>query len=175
MAEVATRLDCPSTLEDLLLYRISHVLTTAGGLVVRLCEGEWGITRREWRVLALLAQSDGVLSSQLAELARLDRARTSRAVSSLVGKKLVARTPHPGDGRAAVLRLSEAGRALYEVVFPRVAGLNSELVSVLSADDLTALERILAALRAQAETMAASIPVPKANRRLGGGRQLRAK
>ncbi|MGD9942777.1 MAG: MarR family winged helix-turn-helix transcriptional regulator [Burkholderiaceae bacterium] len=167
----ASSLDSPRTLDDLLLYRISHLLSTAGGVVVRLCEGEWGITRREWRVLALLAACDGVLSSQLADRARLDRARTSRAVSSLVAKKLVARQPHPGDGRAAELRLTDTGRELYERVFPRVAALNRELVSVLSESDRAALDRMLAALRTQAETMALRTPVPKANRHLGGRRR----
>lgn len=53
-------------------------------MVIRLCEGRLGITRREWRIIALLAQDEGLLSSQLAERAQLDRARTSKAITSLV-------------------------------------------------------------------------------------------
>ena len=79
----------PSELDDLFLYHLARLMSSAGTMVVRLCEGRYGITRREWRVLALLAQDEGLLSSQLAQRAQLDRARTSRAITSLVGKKLL--------------------------------------------------------------------------------------
>ena len=42
----------PSADRDLLLYRLSAVLAGAGGIVIRQCEGRFGITRREWRLLA---------------------------------------------------------------------------------------------------------------------------
>ena len=48
------RLSAPQGLDDLLLYRLSRLLGVAGAPVIRLCEGQFGITRREWRVLALL-------------------------------------------------------------------------------------------------------------------------
>ena len=78
----------PRTIDDLFLYRISRLLVTGGAQVIRLCEGTFGITRREWRILALLAQGDGLLSSELAGRAQLDRARTSRAVTALAAKQL---------------------------------------------------------------------------------------
>ena len=76
------RLSQPQNLDDLFLYALSRLLASAGGRVIRLCEGEFGITRREWRFLALLAESDGILSSALAASAQLDRARTSRTRST---------------------------------------------------------------------------------------------
>ena len=87
----------PRTIDDLFLYRISRLLVTGGAQVIRLCEGTFGITRREWRILALLAQGDGLLSSELAGRAQLDRARTSRAVTVLAAKQLVSRNPRPVD------------------------------------------------------------------------------
>ncbi len=45
----------------------------AGGMVTRLCEGRFGITRREWRVPAVLVKEQGILPSQLAERAQLGR------------------------------------------------------------------------------------------------------
>ena len=114
------RLRSPEAIDDLLLYRLSRLFTTAGGMVTRLCEGQFRITRREWRIVAQLAREPGLLSSQLAERAQLDRARTSRAVTSLVGKKLVARETGRGDRRQARLELTGGGRALYQDLFPRV-------------------------------------------------------
>src|SRR5687768_1185180 len=101
------RLARPASLDDVLLYRLNRLLATAGSMVTRLCEGSFGITRREWRLIARLAQQEGLLSSELAERAQLDRARTSKAITSLVGKKLVCRQVRPGDRRKAVLSLTD--------------------------------------------------------------------
>ena len=84
------------SLDDLLLYRLSRLLAVAGSLVIRLCEGRFGITRREWQLIATLACHGELNSSQLAEHAQLDRARTSRAIGSLVDKGLASRTVPPG-------------------------------------------------------------------------------
>ncbi len=166
------RLNRPQIVEDLLLYRISQLLSTVGGLVVRLCEGEWGITRREWRLIAWLAQQDGLQPSQLADMARLDRARTSRALGTLVDKRLVRRQARPGDGRGVTLHLTDAGRSLYERILPRVADINITLLSALSPTEVAALDDMLVRLQKQGDGMVTTIPVPKANRRLGGRRPL---
>ena len=168
----APRLTEAADLDDLLLYRLSRVLSVAGSMVIRLCEGRFGITRREWRVIALLARDDGLLSSQLAERAQLDRARTSRAVSSLVAKKLLRRQVGEGDRRQARLALTAAGRALYEQLFPLVQQINRELLSPLSARQLATLEAALGILQDKADGMVAQAELPKADRRRGGRQRL---
>ena len=163
-----SRLDQPAALDDVLLYRISRLLGVAGSLVIRLCEGRFGITRREWRVLALLAQDDGLLSSQLAERAQLDRARTSKAITSLVGKKLLRREIRPGDRRQAMLALTEEGRAIYEALFPLVMEINHDLLAVLPAREVRKLDQDLDALQRRADDMVvAHAALPKADRRRG--------
>lgn len=165
---IPPRLGQPSTLDDVLLYRLSRLLGTAGSMVIRLCEGSFGITRREWRVIALLAQDEGLLSSELALRAQLDRARTSKAITSLVGKKLLVRQTRAGDRRQAALALTDAGRALYEVLFPLVREINRDLLSCLSPDNVARLDAALDALQLQAEAMVAQAELPKADRRRGG-------
>lgn len=158
----------PQGIDDMLLYRLGRVLGTAGSLITRICEGEFGITRREWRVLANLAKSDGLLSSELAEVAQLDRARTSRAVTALVAKQLVVRVPRPHDRRQVALHLSEAGRALYQAVLPRATAIHRELVAPLSPEQAAQLDALLALLQHQADTMQRDADLPKADRRRGG-------
>lgn len=161
----------PTRIDDMLLYRVGHLLATAGGLVIRLCEGEFGITRREWRVLAKLAQEDGILSSALAERAQLDRARTSRALTSLEAKQLVLRRPRPQDRREVTLHLTEAGRRLYERLLPRVGQINQELTAVLGEAERAALDEMLARLQGQADALLAQAALPKADRRRGRRRE----
>lgn len=163
----APRLLDPVTLDDLLLYRISRLMGVAGTPVIRLCEGRFGITRREWRILALLIREEGLLSSQLAEKAQLDRARTSKAITSLVAKKLLQRQSRPADRRQAVLALTEAGRALYESLFPLVRQINRDLLAGLSDADIERLEVALDSLQQRAEVMLAQAELPKADRRRG--------
>ena len=147
------RLTQPKSLDDMLLYVLWQLQAAARGPVVRLCEAEFGITRREWRMLAQLADSEGMPSSALAERAALDRAQTSRAVSALVQKGLVVRTPRPGNRREVLLHLTERGRALYAALLPRVAAINQELLSVLSETEVATLDALVQRLRAQAERM----------------------
>jgi DNA-binding MarR family transcriptional regulator len=165
----ASRLSAPAALDDVLLYRISRLLATAGSLVIRLCEGRYGITRREWRVLALLAQEEGLLSSQLAERAQLDRARTSKAITSLVGKKLVHREVRTGDRRQAMLALTDEGRALYASLFPEVVDINRELLGALETAEVARLDSMFDRLQQRGEALvAAHAELPKADRRRGG-------
>ena len=49
------RLRDPQTLDDLLNYRLLRLYAQSGAPVIRLLEGRYGISRREWRLLALLA------------------------------------------------------------------------------------------------------------------------
>ncbi len=163
------RLDQPSSLDDLLLYRLSRLLGVAGSSVIRLCEGRFGITRREWRVLALLAQNEGLLSSQLAERAQLDRARTSKAVTSLVAKKLLQREARAGDRRQALLSLTDEGRVLYDALLPLVFDINRELLAALPPSEVARLDASLSSLQQRAdELLLSQTELPKADRRRGG-------
>lgn len=157
-------------MDDLLLYRLNRLLAVGGSPIIRLCEGHYGITRREWRVIALLAQSqgEGLRSSQLALRAQLDRARTSKAVTSLVAKKLLSRVAGAGDRRQAMVALTAQGRALYEDLFPRARLINQQLLSVLSPEDTDRLDEMLDRLQQCADASAASQDeLPKADRRRG--------
>ena len=163
-------LRAPAGLDDLLLYKLSRLLAVGGSMVIRLCEGRFGITRREWRVIARLAQEQELLSSERAERIQLDRARTSRAVSSLVAKKLVRRQTGAADRRQARLALTEKGRALHQALFPLVCEINRGLLAPLSPADARRLDTMLSAMQQQADAMVAAAELPKADRRRGRAR-----
>lgn len=159
---LSDRVSDPQRQGDLLLYRLHRIQSTAGRLVVQLCESEFGITRREWRVLSVLNEHEGVLSSVLAEHALLDRARTSRALTSLAAKKLITRRPRPSDRREVHVFLTDEGKRVYGQILPRVMAINRELVSSLSAQQRRQLDEVIEALQAQASRMLAASKVPLA-------------
>lgn len=166
----------PRTVDDLLNYRLSRLFAASGAMVIRLCEGKYGITRREWRLIALLAAHGAMSPSDLAARAHLERARTSRHITELTARKLIRRVPVPEDGRRAQVDLTPEGRRLYEELFPQSVGFNREVLSVLGAGELQAFEAALAKLTENAERIAAARPVAeKADRRHGGARRLRGR
>lgn len=166
----------PRTVDDLLNYRLSCLLASSGAMVTRLCEGRYGITRREWRLIALLAAHGAMSPSELAQRAHLERARISRHVTELVQKKLMRRVALAEDRRRAEVDLTEEGRALYEDLFPRSVGFNNEVLAALAPGELAAFDAALDKLTRRADSILATKPVPeKADRRHGGARMLRAR
>ncbi|OOG43882.1 MarR family winged helix-turn-helix transcriptional regulator [Polaromonas sp. A23] len=161
------RLTQPETLDDLLLYRLSRLQAAAGGVVVRYCEGKFGITRREWRILAVLAARGPMGSSALAEQAHLDRPRTSKAVTALAGKKLVSRTSRAGDARHILLTLTPAGVALHSELFPLVSQINGDVLAALTTQETALLGDMLERLQQRANVMAEQSGLPLADRRHG--------
>ncbi|QDL54643.1 MarR family winged helix-turn-helix transcriptional regulator [Rhodoferax aquaticus] len=157
----------PQTLDDLLLFRLSRLLATAGSHIIRLCEGELGITWREWRLIASLAPQQPMQPSALAARTQLDRARTSRSITSLVAKGLVLRNSVQGDQRLALVHLSAQGMQLYERFFPVVTQLNAQLLQALTAEQCASLDQALTLAQTQAEKLLAQGGQPKANRRAG--------
>ena len=168
---VPPRLTTSLAVDDLLLQRISLLLMTAGSMVTRICEGRFGITRREWGMLAFLVREPGMLPSQLAARARLDRARTSRAITSLVAKQLVARELRPGNRREATLCVTAKGHQVCATLLPLALNINHRLASVLAPDDAERLDCMLDQLQANADAMAAQTVLPKANRRRKTGQE----
>jgi DNA-binding MarR family transcriptional regulator len=168
------RLLQPRALPDMLLYRINRLRAVGGGMVLRYCEGRFGITRREWVMLALLSAGEPVSSSELAARAELDKSATSKALAGLQARGLVVRSQRAGDRRFARLALSDEGRALYERILPLVDGINRRLLSVLSEEEVAQLDGMLARMQQQADELwrEAEEDLPRADRRHGGTRSV---
>lgn len=162
----------PATVDDLLNYRLSRLLASSGALVTRLCEGRYGITRREWRLICILADHGAMSPSQLAERSHLERPRVSRHVSDLVTKKLFARVIDPDDRRRAWVDITARGRALHAEFFPQSVQLNNLVLATLSASELAAFDKTLTKLTGAADALVRSTPLQeKADRRHGGRRR----
>ena len=162
----------PTSVEDLLNYRLSRLLASSGSMVTLLCEGRYGITRREWRLICILAERGAMSPSELSSLAHLERARISRHIADLVAKKLVARVAVEGDGRRARVELNDRGRKLHDDLFPQSVKFNNQVLHALSPAELAAFDQALAQLTEAADGIAQSHALTeKADRRHGGSRR----
>ncbi|MBX9831645.1 MAG: MarR family transcriptional regulator, partial [Burkholderiaceae bacterium] len=117
----------------------------------------------------MLAQHPGMPPAELAQRLGLDRSSTSRAITSLLAKKLLTRDAMPGDRRQAVLSLTAAGQALHDDLFPQVKALNLDLLAGLDAGAVQTLDHVLADMQKRAEALVASrTDVPRTYRLRGG-------
>lgn len=110
------------------------------------------------RLLAFTAHGRMPMASAIARL-QVHPTSVTNTVDRLVRAGLVAREPHPGDGRAAMLVITDDGRELVERA---TVALNTEMFERpgLSQDDTAQLVRIIARFRKDAGDFADPRPVP---------------
>ncbi|HSK17157.1 MAG TPA: MarR family transcriptional regulator [Gaiellaceae bacterium] len=66
----------------------------------------------EAHALAELARDDGLTQRDLAARLRLEKSTVSRLAGQLVSRGWAERGPHPTDGRAVLVRLTESGERI---------------------------------------------------------------
>jgi DNA-binding MarR family transcriptional regulator len=167
------RLAHPVEHDDLLNYQLKRLVTYGGAPAIRLCEGRYGITRAEWRLLAALVEGGARTPSELAERAFTQRPVASRLLGLLVRKRLA---QHLAPGSAAVrsaVEATAAGRHLYAELFPQLAQINQRLVAALDDDEARQLEVLLDKLWQRARQIQAQGGgvEARADRRHGGSRR----
>lgn len=162
----------PRDLADMLMYRLYQAWSQSNPVFVRLCEGRFGITRREWRILACAVEGGIMNSAELASAAKLDLARTSRTLGALCEKGWLRRLHDSADRRVVRVEATAEGIARYQALLPEVSHLNDLLVQDLSNDEIALLRDFLARIEQRGRLMAqANLVAEKASRREGGTRR----
>jgi DNA-binding MarR family transcriptional regulator len=155
--------------EWLLNFRLWKLAALASAPVIRLCEGVYGVTRREWLFISLLVRDGPLAPSDLSERGGLDRARTSKALGSLLCKGLVLRETVPGAKPRARISLTAAGMRLAEEIYPQIADINEQVAAALDEPARQALDDALWRLTERAakvnQEMLADV---RTDRHLGG-------
>lgn len=150
---------------ELILFRLNRLAANSGQPLIRYCEGRYGISRREWRLIAILGLQGPCSSSELAERARLPPGPTSRAISQLVAKAIATRSPVPSDRRHVVIALNDRGREIFEALYPIVQELNERLLSALAPQERQALDELIGKLERRVASWMTDVELPKADRR----------
>ena len=131
-----------SDLEAHLGYWLRMVSNAVSQSFARRVEAE-GVTVAEWVFLRMLWDIDPVAPSLLAGRMGMTKGAISKLADRLIGKALVERRADPVDGRAQILSLTAAGRALV----PRLAALadvnDATFFGTLSPEDRNDLDRLL--------------------------------
>jgi DNA-binding MarR family transcriptional regulator len=97
----------------------------------------------DFSVLSLITHNPGITSRQLCGSLGILPPNLVGMVNTLEKRGLIARKPHPRDGRAVGLHLTPAGRTLMQAAEQTAADLESEVGNRLSAAELRTLIRLL--------------------------------
>lgn len=142
-------------LEEFLPHRLSVVSARAHRLFARAYSDRAGLSVPEWQVLSVLARSGDLCATDVARQAAMDKVKVSRAVRSLIERRMVRRAEDRRDRRVRRLAITALGRRVQAGTMPLAHALESEMLGPLSTDDrerlravLSRLDRHLAALGA---------------------------
>lgn len=109
----------------------------------------YGITAKQWALLAFLWKEDGLSQTELAERMASDRATIGGMLDRLEKAGLVQRRPCPGDRRAYQLYLSRRGRQQEEELNQVVTRVRQQLFNRFEGDEYQQLCRLLDKLRSE--------------------------
>ena len=110
-----------------------------------------GITPPQFALLAFLWQEDGRSQRALSAITEIDRTTLSGLVDRLQKQGLVRRQPDPGDRRAWLVCLTDAGRDLEARVAPLAQELRRQVMGNLAPGEYEELCRLLGKLRGSSQ------------------------
>lgn len=130
-------------LERFLPYRLSVLSNRLSSAIAREYAQRFDLTITEWRVMAILGRTPGLSANQVAQRSAMDKVAVSRAVARLLAAGRLEREFDEDDRRRSVLRLSEAGYAIYDAVVPLALGFEQQVLGELTEDERALLFRLL--------------------------------
>lgn len=143
-------------LDEFLPYRLSYSANIVSIIIARSYATMFGLKIPEWRLIAVIAEGDGITQQEIGRRTRMDKVTVSRATLALDSRHLITRRPNPVDGRSQLLRLSEAGWALYGEVAPKALALEAQIFGGFSPDEVATIKRLLRAIDGAAAAIADS-------------------
>jgi DNA-binding MarR family transcriptional regulator len=125
-------------------FRLNRLAAEVSSALSAEYQLRYGIDIPEWRVLATLGfRRDACSAQYIADCTRTHKSTISRAVTTLMQRRLVERVENADDRREFRLRMTRKGRALYEDLFPRLLRKEQEMLACLSAQERKDFTRLL--------------------------------
>jgi DNA-binding MarR family transcriptional regulator len=117
----------------------------------------FGVTADQFVLLAALAEADALTQRELARRVCSDSSTVRAMLLLLEARGLVARGPHPRDGRARSVSLTAQGRRAYRRMYQGSEPFREALLAAVGPDEAGALRGLLLRVaRAMAEANAAN-------------------
>jgi DNA-binding MarR family transcriptional regulator len=104
---------------------------------------DYGLRPADFSVLSLIAHNPGITSRQLCTTLSIQPPNLVGLINQLQERGLIARRPHPRDGRALGLHLTPAGRKLADQAEVTASELEQSATARLSATERKTLMQLL--------------------------------
>ena len=130
-------------LERFLPYRLSVLSNRISHAISSIYSERFELSVTEWRVMAVLGRFPGLSANQVSQRTAMDKVAVSRAVARLLDAGRLERAFDDDDRRRSVLRLSDAGYAVYDQVAPLALQFEQHLLGDMPADERDLLFRLL--------------------------------
>ena len=115
-------------------FRLNRLAAEVSAALAVEYQERYGLDIPEWRVLATLGFREGACTAQyISQCTRTHKSTISRAVTTLMRRKIIERVASESDRREFALQLTRKGRALYEELIPRLLRKEQAILSCLSA------------------------------------------
>ncbi|WP_374942700.1 MarR family winged helix-turn-helix transcriptional regulator [Sphingomonas sp.] len=131
------------SLDAFLPFRLSVVSNVVSDAIASTYQALFGLRIPEWRLVAVIAESDGLSQQALGARTRMDKVTVSRAAIALAERGLIERRANPADQRSHLLSLTPDGRALYEQVAPKALEMEARIFGGMDAGELARFREVL--------------------------------
>lgn len=95
----------------------------------------------QWRVLAAVAEAQGRTANEVVAVTPMDKGLVSRAVKSLIERRLVERRASDSDGRVGHLYLTRRGARTYREIARDIREMEGRMLAALAPGDEAKLQR----------------------------------
>ncbi|MGJ4930515.1 MarR family winged helix-turn-helix transcriptional regulator [Bradyrhizobium sp. HKCCYLS2038] len=124
-------------------YRLARLAEQVSLAVAEVYADRFALSRQEWRILAALGEQPQLPTKQIGRLTTLDKMNVSRAMQGLEARGIVSRSRDPEDGRERIVTLTAAGRALYRKIVPHALARETDLLDVLTREEVATLNAVI--------------------------------
>jgi len=104
---------------------------------------EHGVSEQQWRVLRALVSDGPMRASDLSADTLISMPSLSRLLKTLEAKRLIERSVHKEDQRAAQITMTRQGRRLVEVIGPLSEAIYAQIAAEVSQSHLEQLYGLL--------------------------------
>jgi len=118
-----------------LSFRLNFVAFRFNDPVYRWIETRYGLVRPEFVALYAVGLKEGVAAKNIVASSGLPKNTLSRAIQKLLHRRLLKRETDKDDLRSYVLRLTPAGRDIFDETMPMMVDQQSAMLSALTESE----------------------------------------
>ncbi len=133
-------------LQNFLPYRLSVLSNRISRAIADDYERQFSLSLLEWRVIAVLAEGDGLSAAKITEKTAMDKVAVSRTVKKLLVKTRIKREFSKSDKRRSIITLTKNGWDIYNKVVPLAIRYEATLLKELSLTEIKQLDHLIVKL-----------------------------